>query len=102
MAKREGTRACRVVGRVVRAVLCVVVELTDVCDTVLDFRSGDVLVFNGGTEWGIYHGIDTVVAGSTPEWLPELASARLSLQLRQSERNDNRPPPNTRPHTNYS
>jgi hypothetical protein len=80
----------------------VVVELTDVCDTVLDFRSGDVLVFNGGTEWGIYHGIDTVVAGSTPEWLPELASARLSLQLRQSERNDNRPPPNTRPHTNYS
>ena len=78
------------------------VTLTALCgvgDAVLDFRSGDVLVFNGGTEWGIYHGIDTIVAGSTPEWLPELAAARLSLQLRQSERNDNRPPPpNTRPH----
>jgi hypothetical protein len=56
---------------------------------VIDFKSGDVLVFNGGTEWDVYHGIDTIVPDSSPEWLPELATHRLSLQLRQSERNDN-------------
>jgi hypothetical protein len=54
-------------------------------EAVLDFRSGDVLVFNGGTEWGVYHGIDTITSDTSPQWLPELANARLSLQLRQVE-----------------
>lgn len=56
---------------------------------VIDFESGDVLVFNGGTEWNIFHGIDTIVANTAPQFLPTLSESRISLQLRQTERNDN-------------
>ncbi len=58
----------------------------------IDFQSGDVLVFNGGTEYDIFHGIDTIVEGSCPSHLSqELGESRVSLQMRQTERNDNKP-----------
>ena len=55
----------------------------------LKFESGDILVFNGGTEYDIKHGIDNVLENTAPSFLPELQNYRLSVQLRQSERNDN-------------
>eukprot|EP01006_Ploeotia_vitrea_P009452 TRINITY_DN22120_c0_g1_i1.p1 TRINITY_DN22120_c0_g1~~TRINITY_DN22120_c0_g1_i1.p1 ORF type:complete len:225 (-),score=43.88 TRINITY_DN22120_c0_g1_i1:14-688(-) len=59
----------------------------------LDFESGDVLVFNGGTEWGVWHSIKKIVPDTCPKHLQEhLADARMSLQVRQSKRNDNFPP----------
>ncbi|KAL6046605.1 hypothetical protein QOT17_022108 [Balamuthia mandrillaris] len=59
---------------------------------VLEFESGDVLVFNGGTEWNVWHGIDAIVPGTCPSFLPDdLHNFRISLQLRQTGKNDNRP-----------
>ena len=55
----------------------------------LKFESGDILVFNGGTEYDIKHGIDNVLENTAPSFLTELNDHRLSVQLRQSERNDN-------------
>ena len=50
---------------------------------VVRFESGDALVFNGGTPHGVMHGVRMVHPGSCPLSLPQLAKARLSLQLRQ-------------------
>jgi hypothetical protein len=48
------------------------------------------LVFNGATEYGIQHGINTIVPDSCPEYLNnDLAHSRISLQFRQTLRNDN-------------
>ena len=55
---------------------------------VINFESGDVLVFNGGTEYNIYHGIDEIVSDTCPPYL-DLPKSRISLQMRQTERNDN-------------
>ena len=50
---------------------------------VVRFESGDALVFNGGTAHGVMHGVRAVHPGTCPLSLPNLAKARLSLQLRQ-------------------
>lgn len=68
--------------------------------TAVKFESGDVLVFNGGTEvtspsfdqwtdsslsnwkYDIFHGIDDILPNTCPEHFPELKECRISLQLR--------------------
>jgi len=57
---------------------------------VIDFESGDVLLFNGGTEYNIQHGINTIVEGTCPAFIPaKYQDKRISLQFRQTLRNDN-------------
>ena len=46
------------------------------------FESGDVLVFNGSTDWNVRHGIDEILPHTCPEYLPPLEEHRISLQFR--------------------
>ena len=57
-----------------------------VADDIIRFESGDALIFNGGTQHKVMHGLRRVHAETCPEGagLPaELRTARLSLLLRQ-------------------
>jgi len=54
------------------------------------FESGDVLIFNGGSEFNIQHGITSISAGTAPSHFQgSLDEWRVSIQFRQCERNDN-------------
>jgi len=56
----------------------------------IDFESGDCLIFNGGTEYNIFHGITEIIDNTCPEYFPEkYLHSRISLQFRQTLRNDN-------------
>lgn len=58
----------------------------------LEFKSGDCLIFNGGTEYNVMHGINEIVCGTAPDFFPEgWSEQRLSVQFRATERNDNKP-----------
>jgi len=58
----------------------------------IKFESGDTLVFNGGTEYNIMHGIDSINPNTCPNFFPEeIHDQRISIQFRQTLRNDNVP-----------
>jgi hypothetical protein len=42
-----------------------------------------VLVFNGGLDWQVLHGVDNIEADTCPEYLPQLETFRISLQFRE-------------------
>jgi len=58
--------------------------------TTINFESGDALVFNGGTEYDIFHGITEILANTCPIHLPEITDMRVSIQFRQTGKNDNK------------
>jgi len=58
--------------------------------TTINFESGDALIFNGGTEYDIFHGIDEIRANTCPLHLPDLTDMRVSIQFRQTGKNDNK------------
>jgi alkylated DNA repair dioxygenase AlkB len=63
---------------------------TNQIDQVLDFESGDALIFNGGKQFWIFHGITEIVPDTCPEIFcddPLLTSNRLSIQFRQTLEN---------------
>lgn len=52
---------------------------------VVTFRSGDVLIFNGGPAHGVMHGVRTVVENTCPPSLKQFMGnvSRASIQIRQ-------------------
>lgn len=45
-------------------------------------------MFNGGDEYKIKHGIETIVENSAPEFLKDLQDKRVSIQFRQFGKNN--------------
>ena len=61
---------------------CTVQFLVD--GNLIEFESGDALVFHGGRHHRVMHGVRAVRPGTCPACMPrELRDARVSLQLRQ-------------------
>ena len=57
----------------------------DIDGQLIPFKSGDCLVFNGGTAHSVMHGVKSVYAGTCPTHLPlEIANKRVSIQMRQN------------------
>jgi hypothetical protein len=55
-----------------------------VSGSVIEFASGDALIFNGSVQHNVMHGVRGVRPGTCPRGLPaELRDARISVQLRQ-------------------
>ena len=54
---------------------------------VINFKSGDALVFHGGARHAVMHGVEDVIPGTAPAWCTGewayMRDRRISIQLRQ-------------------
>ena len=56
-----------------------------------EFESGDALIFNGGSQYNVFHGITSIVPDSCPTHFmleDDLQSNRVSIQFRQTVLNE--------------